>query len=513
MNSETILSLQKIDKDFGGIHALQGVDFTLEKGEVHALLGENGAGKSTLIKILTGVHKADGGQILLHGEEITVHDPIDARKKGIAAIYQELSLIESLTVAENIFLGNEPVKTPLGICDREKLYRESDRYLENFHIAIDSRKKISELGMGQKRIVEIVKALAIHAEILLLDEPTTGMSKAEIDILFQIMKTLKEKKVTMIYISHYLDEVFRVCDRATVFRDGKHVAVYKVSETDMDTLIKAMIGKEIRAKDGNVRKGVKYGRTLLELEEYQTDQMKEPVSFAVREGEILGVTGIVGAGKSELAHGIFGSGKRIGGRICYREEPVTLRTPADTKRCRMAFVPEDRKSQGLFLEDSVADNMVLVSIEKIRTVFRTVSRRKKKAAADEMGKKLKLQPLKTELPAKNLSGGNQQKVVIGKWLSMEPEIILMDEPTRGIDVGAKSEIYQLIKELAADKKGLVVFSSEFEELISLCDRILVLYKGKITGEVLAEEATNEKLLSLALGGTMDGKEMEEAAER
>ena len=213
-----------------------------------------------------------------------------------------------MTVAENIFLGNEPVKTPLGICDREKLYRESDRYLENFHIAIDSRKKISELGMGQKRIVEIVKALAIHAEILLLDEPTTGMSKAEIDILFQIMETLKEKKVTMIYISHYLDEVFRVCDRATVFRDGKHVAVYKVSETDMDTLIKAMIGKEIRAKDGNVRKGVNYGGTLLELEEYQTDQMKEPVSLAVREGEILGVTGIVGAGKSELAHGIFGNG-------------------------------------------------------------------------------------------------------------------------------------------------------------------------------------------------------------
>ncbi len=512
MHSETILSLQNIDKNFGGIHALKGVDFSLDKGEVHALLGENGAGKSTLIKILTGVHKADGGKILLHGKEITVHDPIDARKKGIAAIYQELSLIESLTVAENIFLGNEPVKTPLGICDRETLYRESDRYLENFHIAIDSRKKISELGMGQKRIVEIVKALAINAEILLLDEPTTGMSKAEIDILFQIMGTLKEKKVTMIYISHYLDEVFRVCDRATVFRDGKNVAVYQVGETNMNTLIKAMIGKEIQAGSRKGTRKTEYGRTLLELKDYKTDLMKEPVSFAVHEGEILGVTGIVGAGKSEIAHSIFGNAKKESGQLLYQGELVELKTPADTKKCKMAFVPEDRKSQGLFLEDTVADNIVLVSLEKIQTAFKTVSQSKKNAAAYEMGSKLKIQPLKTELKAKNLSGGNQQKVVIGKWLSKEPEIILMDEPTRGIDVGAKSEIYQLIMDLAAQKKGLVIFSSEFEELLSLCDRILVLYKGKITGEVLAEEATNEKLLSLALGGTMDGKEMEEATE-
>lgn len=512
MHSETILNLQNIDKNFGGIHALKGVNFTLEKGEVHALLGENGAGKSTLIKILTGVHKADGGQILLHGKEITVQDPIDARKKGIAAIYQELSLIESLTVAENIFLGNEPVKTPLGICDREKLYRESDRYLENFHIAIDSRKKISELGMGQKRIVEIVKALAINAEILLLDEPTTGMSKAEIDILFQIMGTLKEKKVTMIYISHYLDEVFRVCDRATVFRDGKSVAVYQVKETDMNTLIKAMIGKEIKAGDKKEHRNLEDGRTLLELKEYKTDMMKEPVSFAVREGEILGITGIVGAGKSEIAHSIFGNAKRESGQLIHQGELVNLKTPADTKKCKMAFVPEDRKSQGLFLEDTVADNIILVGIEKIQTAFKTLSQSKKAAAAYEMGSKLKLQPLKTDLKAKNLSGGNQQKVVIGKWLSNEPEIILMDEPTRGIDVGAKSEIYQLITDLAAQKKGLIIFSSEFEELISLCDRILVLYKGKITGEVLAEDATNEKLLSLALGGNMNGKEMEEATE-
>lgn len=504
MDHETILSLQNIDKNFGGIHALKGVNFTLEKGEVHALLGENGAGKSTLIKILTGVHKADGGQILLHGKEITVHDPIDARKKGIAAIYQELSLIESLTVAENIFLGNEPVKTPLGICDKDKLYSESDRYLANFRIGIDSRKKISELGMGQKRIVEIVKALAVNAEILLLDEPTTGMSKAEIDILFQIMETLKEKKVTMIYISHYLDEVFRACDRATVFRDGKSVAVYRVAETNMNTLIKAMLGKEIRAGETEGRSSSENGAVLLKLEDYKTDLMQEPASFAVHEGEILGITGIVGAGKSEIAHSIFGNAAKESGQIFYREKPVNLRTPADAKKCRMALVPEDRKSQGLFLEDTVADNMLLVSIEKVQTVFKTVSSRKKKEAAEEMGRKLKLQPLRTELKVKNLSGGNQQKVVIGKWLSGEPEIILMDEPTRGIDVGAKSEIYQLIAELAAQKKGLIIFSSEFEELISLCDRILVLYKGKIAGEVLAGDATNEKLLSLALGGTTDG---------
>lgn len=504
MEQEMILQLQEIHKNFGGIHALKGASLSLKKGEVHALLGENGAGKSTLIKILTGVHKADAGKILLYDKEIAVQNPIDARKKGIAAIYQELSLIDSLTVAENIFLGNEPTKTFAGVCDKAKLYKDSDEYLESFHIQIDSRKKISELGMGQKRIVEIIKALAINAEILLLDEPTTGMSKAEIEVLFQIMNTLKEKKVTMIYISHYLDEVFEVCDRATVFRDGKNVDTYEVDNVSVDTLIKAMIGKEVEVrKVRTVQKPVD-SKVLLELKNYKTNIMRHPISLQLRSSEIIGVTGIVGAGKSEIAHSIFGNAKKEGGEMVCNEKLITLHSPSDTRKYKMAFIPEDRKSQGLLLEQRVSDNIVLAGIEKIQSFLRLLSQRKQKQLSEQMGEKLKLQPLKVELKVKNLSGGNQQKVVIGKWLLNDPDIILMDEPTRGIDIGAKDEIYHIITEMAEQSKGILIFSSEFEELISLCDSIYVLYKGEIVGKVSSKDATSEKLLSLALGGTVNG---------
>lgn len=507
MEQEIALQLQDIHKRFGGIHALKGVSLSLEKGEVHALLGENGAGKSTLIKILTGVHKADEGDILLHGHEITVQNPIDARKKGIAAIYQELSLIESLTVAENIFLGNEPTKTFAGICDKDKLYKQSDEYLHNFNIQIDSRKKISELGMGQKRIVEIIKALAINADILLLDEPTTGMSKAEIDVLFQIMNTLKQKKVTMIYISHYLDEVFQVCDRVTVFRDGKNVDTYEVNQVSVDILIKAMIGKEVEIKKvRSVEKtqAVQNKKVLLELKNYKTNIMREAISLGLREAEIIGITGIVGAGKSEVAHSIFGNAKWECGEMICKGEHVKLQNPSETKKYKMAFIPEDRKSQGLFLEQKISENIAMVAIEKIQSTLKLLNKKKQKDLAQSMGEKLKINPLNTELQVKNLSGGNQQKVVVGKWLSSDPEIILMDEPTRGIDVGAKGEIYNIIEGMAEKGKGILIFSSEFEELISLCDSIYVLYKGKIVGKVDAQDATNEKLLSLALGGSLNG---------
>ena len=358
MEQEMILKLQNIRKNFGGIQALKDVSLSLKKGEVHALLGENGAGKSTLIKILTGVHKADSGEILLHGREITVQNPIDARKKGIAAIYQELSLIDSLTVAENIFLGNEPTKMIAGVCDKTKLYKASDEYLEEFHIQIDSRKKISELGMGQKRIIEIIKALAINAEILLLDEPTTGMSKAEIEVLFQIMNTLKEKKVTMIYISHYLDEVFQVCDRATVFRDGKNVDTYDVGKVSVDILIKAMIGKEVAVRKAREEKQFTDQKILLELKNYKTDIMSYPIDLQLRQSEIIGITGIVGAGKSEIAHSIFGNARREMGEMFCGGKKVKLHNPSDTKKYNMAFIPEDRKSQGLFLEQKISENIV-----------------------------------------------------------------------------------------------------------------------------------------------------------
>lgn len=494
------MKLENINKNFGGIQALKGVDFELQQGEVHALLGENGAGKSTLIKIITGVYEANEGKIFVHDEEVEIRTPKDARKRGIAAIYQELSLIESLTVAENIYLGNEPTKGVMGVCDRKTLYANSQAYLDKFGIDINPRTLVSDLGMGQKRIVEIVKALAVDSQILLLDEPTTGMSKVEVETLFKIMNNLKENKVTMIYISHYLEEVFKICDRATVLRDGKKIDTFVMKDVTQAQLIKSMIGREIRSQRSRKSKDLSGKAVMLELRSYKTDSMQAPISFAVKKSEILGVTGIVGAGKSELAHSLFGHARPENGEILIRGEKVILSSTRDAKKYRIALVPEDRKKEGLFLEDSVANNMTISSIEKIQNGIGFLDQKKKKKLSVKMGESLKVNPLRVEMPVKNLSGGNQQKVVVAKWLMSDPEIVVMDEPTRGIDVGAKTEIYDLIKGLSRKDKSVIVMSSEFEELMDLCDRILVLRKGEVVGELLPEEVTNERLLSLSLGG-------------
>ncbi len=500
MDKSYILELKGVKKSFGGIHALKGVDFGLRRGEIHALLGENGAGKSTLIKIITGVYQADEGQYFLEGEPAAMHSPIDAKHYGITAIYQELSLIESLSVAENIFLGREPVFSALGLCRRNQIYDESQAYLNEFKIDIDCRKKVSELGMGQKRIVEIVKALATDSKILLLDEPTTGMSQAEIETLFKIMDMLKEKNVTMIYISHYLEEIFRVCTRATVFRDGRNIGVFQIGKVTEQELIQAMIGKEIRSSYIRRTRDFSEKKNILELRDYKTDKMKHAISMRVREGEIVGVTGIVGAGKSELAHSIFGNASYESGKMYVNGQEVHMKSPRDAKKHRMAFIPEDRKAESLFLKDTVANNMVIASLEHFRKWGGILDVGKKRKECLQMAEKLRVTPLNVDLEAGNLSGGNQQKVVIGKWLTANPELIIMDEPTRGIDVGAKTEIHELIRSLANGGKGMLVMSSEFEELIDLCDRILVLYKGRISGEVMPDEATNEKLLEMSLGG-------------
>jgi len=497
--------LSKIEKSFGGIKALNGVDFELRRGEIHALLGENGAGKSTLVKIVTGVHKADAGEIFLDGKAVSIESPIDARKKGIGAIYQELSLIESITAAENIFLGNEPTYTPFGIYDRKKLYKNSQDYLKFFNIDIDCREKVSDLGMGQKRIIEIVKALALDARILILDEPTTGMSQREIDSLFMILKNLREKNVTMIYISHYLEEVFRVCDRATVFRDGMNIQTFDISTASASQLIKAMIGRDITKKEAGPERDFTEKKDILELRNFKTNIMQSAISLKIRESEILGITGIVGAGKSELAQSIFGNAGRIEGDILLHSKKVHMNNTIDAKKNKIAFIPEDRKSLGLFLEETIADNLTIADIDRTTTSLGFISKKKKREISNSIGSKMKIKPLKIDMPARNLSGGNQQKVVIGKWLIGNPDLILMDEPTRGIDVGAKGEIYEHILELSSQGKAIMIMSSEFNELIDFCDRIIVLKNGEIAGEVDRKEATSELLLSFALGGNLNAE--------
>lgn len=494
----TVLKLEGINKSFGGIHALKNVNFELAEGEIHALLGENGAGKSTLIKILTGVHKLDSGSVNIHGKSVEIEDPVDARRKGIGAIYQELSLIDSLTVAENIFLGHEPVSGVGGMINRKQLVSRATEYLNNFGISIDPGIYVSELGLGQKKIIEIIKALSINADILLLDEPTTGMSKKEIETLFEIMDDLKKKKVNMIYISHHLDEVFRICDRATVLRDGENSGVFEVKDVDLKTLVRAMLGRTLK-EEFPEREGSPVEETILEVKDFRAEGMVAPVSFELRKGEILGITGIIGSGKSELALGLFGVVPRKSGEVIVKGKKASIFSPDDAKKRGISFVPEDRKVQGLFLKLPVEHNLTIANIE-LAMKRGILSGKKRLKLSVETARRLWVTPLDVKMAAQNLSGGNQQKVVIGKWLCGETDILILDEPTRGIDIGAKTEIYSLINSLADKGAGILIMSSEFKEMSGICDRILVMRKGSIISEQSGKEATTEKLLTLALGG-------------
>ena len=495
---ETVLKLEGIHKSFGGIHALKDVSFELAEGEVHALLGENGAGKSTLIKILTGVHKMDSGSIQVRGKSVTIEDPVDARHKGIGAIYQELSLVDSLTVAENIFLGHEPTKSFFGSIKKRELLDKAAKYLSSFAIAVDPSAFVGDLGLGQKRIIEIIKALSINANILLLDEPTTGMSRAEIDTLFKIMDDLKKKEVNMIYISHHLDEVFRVCDRATVLRDGQNAGTFDIRSVDLKTLVKSMLGRTLK-EEFPVREGTSSEEKLFEVREFRTEKMFAPINFSLRKGEILGITGIIGSGKSELALGLFGADRSVQGDISIAGMAVSLKSPDDAKKRGISFIPEDRKGQGLFLRLNVEHNICVANID-LAISKGVVSNKKKSQLAKDTCEKLRVRPLDIKMAVQNLSGGNQQKVVIGKWLCGEPDILILDEPTRGIDIGAKTEIYSLINYLADRGTGILIMSSEFREMSAICDRILVIRKGEIVGELVGKESSTEQLLTLALGG-------------
>jgi len=495
---QVILELKNIHKHFGGIKALKGIDLSVCEGEVHALVGENGAGKSTLIKILTGATPMDQGEIYLNGKKVIIEDPVSARFKGIAAIYQELSLIEHLNVAQNIFLGNEPNKGILGWVDKKSLLEKTQNYLKTFGIQINSEIKVHKLGLGEKRIIEILKALSVNAKILLLDEPTTGMSKVEIDTLFEIIDDLKKQRVTMIYISHHLEEIFRICDRVSVLKDGEHSGTFEIDNVDMSTLIRTMVGRDIKEEfpERDLRPGAD---VLLKTENFFAEDMLKPVSLKLHSGEILGITGIIGAGKSELGMALFGASKTISGKFWVKGTEVVLKNPEDARRNGIAFIPEDRKEQGLFLNQSVEDNLTVANIDQLLRGL-LVSMSKKRQIAVDTAKKLKVTPLDTLNKVKNLSGGNQQKVVIGKWLIGNPPIIIVDEPTRGIDVGAKVEIYNLIKELADNGAGIILLSSEFKEVSGLCDRILVLRKGEIIREIKSKGVSSREILEIALGG-------------
>ena len=490
-----LLEMRSITKRFPGVVALDGVDFELERGEVHVLLGENGAGKSTLVKMLAGAYRPDEGEILLDGEAASISSATDAQKLGISTIYQEFNLVPQFPVAENIFLGRQPRR--FGFVDRRKMREEARKLLDRMKVLVDPDALVSNLGVAQRQMVEIAKALSLNARILIMDEPTASLSGQEVERLFEIVRGLKEEEVAMIFISHHLEEVSAIGDRVTVLRDGKVVDRVPAS-TKHSELVRMMVGRSVEAQFPRRRPEV--GEVLLEVKNLSRERVLEDVSFSLRAGEVVGVAGIVGAGRTELARAIFGADPGDAGEVWVEGRRMERGDPREAKRRGMGFVTEDRQGQGIVPPLSVAENLGLASLER-NTHVGLVNRREQRKQARKMIEDLNIRTPGPEQEIRFLSGGNQQKTVIGKWLLADSKVLIMDEPTRGIDVGAKVEIYELMNELTQNGAGILMISSDLPEVLGMSDRILVMSGGRITGELSVEEANGENIMELATQGS------------
>ncbi len=504
-----LLDMQSITKDFPGVRALDAVNFDIHAGEIHALCGENGAGKSTLIKILCAVHPCGTyeGTLYINGTEQCFQNVQDAENAGIAVIHQELALIPEMTVAENIYLGREPRK--FGIIDKQRLYQDAGELLVQFGLDIPLQGKIHELGIGQQQLVEIAKALSRNTRLLVLDEPTAALTNSEVDILRQILAQLRNQGVACIYISHKLKEIFQIADRVTVLRDGKTVATQSVNECTEDILISQMVGRELTELfpvRENSTPSSDDNAVVLQVENLSTYPSEPPrlekINFAVRKGEILGIAGLMGAGRTELISAVFGAyAGKWEGTVYRKGTQVQIRSPRDAIKQGMALVSEDRKTYGLILEDTLVRNMTLVSLGVLKelTLYNIVSRKVEYQKSNASVDSLRIKTASLDTPVNQLSGGNQQKVVLGKWLMTRPEVLFLDEPTRGIDVGAKAEIHALTAKLADEGVAIVLVSSELPEILGMSDRVIVLHEGRITGEFTNENLTQEDILRCAAG--------------
>jgi len=499
-----LLEMRKITKSFPGVRALDGVSFDLPGGEIHALVGENGAGKSTLIKILAGVypHPEYGGEIVLEGAERRFANVRESEQAGIAVIYQEMSLVKDLSVAENIFLGREPRR--LGIINWEELFSRAQKLLDDLHLQIDPRTPVRNLGIGQQQLVEIAKALSQNARILVLDEPTAALTDAEVETLFGILNGLRARGVAMIYISHKLDEVFQISDRITVLRDGKTIDTNATSDLNEPRVIAQMVGREVDQIFPEAKH--QRGETIFEARNVTVEDPSVPgkllvddVGFGVRKGEVLGVAGLMGSGRTELLMAIFGAHSgRKSAALFMEGKPIEVNSPADAIKYGVAFVTEDRKRYGLILDQTILRNMTLAGLRKLSGRFIT-DESAEAAAGQRAASDLRIKAPSVFTIAGTLSGGNQQKVVLAKWLLTNPRVLFLDEPTRGIDVGAKQEIYAQINRLAESGLAIVLISSELPEVLGLSDRVIVLHEGRITGEFTRSEATPEAVMSCATG--------------
>ncbi|MGD0612728.1 MAG: sugar ABC transporter ATP-binding protein [Anaerolineales bacterium] len=491
--SEYILELKNISKRFGGVEVLHGVSFTLRPGEVHALLGENGAGKSTLIKVITGIHQPDGGEIYLNGQRVHFDDPLQARQAGIAAIYQELSLCPDLNVAENIFLGRQPT-TVGGRIDWHKLYREADRLLTSLGVHLDLRTKTRNLSIAQMQSVEIARAFSLDARILIMDEPTSSLTLNEVAELFGLVRRLRDEGAAIIFISHRLEELFEVADRVTVLRDGSYVDTRLVKDVSRDELVRLMVGRTI----SNLfpKQEVQPGEIALQVDHLTQAGTFEDISFEVRKGEILGMAGLVGAGRTDVARAIFGVTPPTSGTIRIEGRQVEITSPHQAISLGLAYVPEDRQAHGLISAMTITSNISLPILKEYARRGWLLDKAER-SAAFAASRQMEVRANTIWQIARTLSGGNQQKVVLAKWLSTKPRILILDEPTRGIDVGTKAAVHALMSKLAAEGIAILMISSELPEVLGMSDRIIVMHEGQMTGHFTRAEATQEKIISAA----------------
>jgi ribose transport system ATP-binding protein len=493
---EVILTLEGITKTFPGVLALDQCQFELRAGEVHALVGENGAGKSTLMKVLAGVYKKDAGHIHYKGREVDIPNPRAAQLLGISMIHQELNLMPHLTVAQNIFIGREPRSRVHIFLDEKEINQKADELFAMMHLRIDPRARVADLTVAKQQMVEIAKALSFDASVLIMDEPTAALTDTEIDELFRIIRQLREKGVGVVHISHRLEELQQISDRITVMRDGRYIDTVNTREATIDKIISMMVGRTIYEATPEIPENPSQ-QVILEVKNLNRGNLIKDVSFNLKKGEILGFAGLVGAGRTEVARAVFGADPVDSGEIYVEGKRVHIRSPQDAVRHGIGYLSEDRKRYGLTLSMDVESNIVLAAFKKFIGRLGWVNSRKTNTVAQQYTNMLAIKTPSMQQRVKFLSGGNQQKVVIGKWLTADTNILIFDEPTRGIDVGAKSEIYHLLNNLAQQGKGIIMISSELPEILRMSHRVVVMCEGQITGELSAAEATQESIMKLA----------------
>ena len=499
-----ILSMRSISKNFPGVVALLNVDFTLCAGEIHALMGENGAGKSTLIKVLTGVEEFESGEIYIEGKEIINRSPEEAQKNGISTVYQEINLCPNLTVAENLYIGREPKKA--GFIDWKTMNRNADALLSRLGIPISATEQLSNISIAMQQMVAIARSVDMNAKVLILDEPTSSLDDNEVEKLFSFMRQLKEAGTGIIFVTHFLEQVYKVCDKITVLRNGMLVGEFEVENLPRLQLVAKMMGKDfddLAAIKRDEQAELSGAETIVEAKGLAHTGTIKPFDFSIKKGEVVGMTGLLGSGRSELVRAIYGADKADRGELKMNGKPITIHAPIDAMKSGMAYLPENRKEEGIIPDLTVRENIIL-ALQAKKGMFNRLSGKEMEEFADKYIKLLQIKTPSTETLCRQLSGGNQQKVIIGRWLLTNPEFLILDEPTRGIDVGTKTEIQKLVLSLADEGKSVVFISSEIEEMLRTCNRMCVLRDGEKVGELEESELSQETIMKAIAGGASNG---------